>query len=116
MRSWSIRTRVALSATALQLLRTRSVRLDVILEQQPPPLGHYRTISRVRLVNQLGFCSFSFEPSKQYVLVGQAQDEDGPVAALKFLPQSTTCCTFTMQQVSGICYRRIDALRMSHLM
>src|SRR5215217_1879131 len=31
MRLWSIRTRVALSAIALQLLRTRSVRLDVIL-------------------------------------------------------------------------------------
>ena len=67
-------------------------------------------------MNQLGFCRFSFEPSMQYVLVGQAQDEDGPVAALKLLSQSTTCCTFAVQQVSGICYRRIDALRMSHLM
>ena len=52
MRSWSIRTRVALSAIALQLLRTRSVRLDVILEQQPPPLGH-NAINHTRGYKQL---------------------------------------------------------------
>jgi hypothetical protein len=57
-------------------------------------------------MNQLGFCSSAFDQLKQYVLIGQAHDEDGAVAPLLLLPPTTTCCIASVQRVLGIYHRR----------